>query len=130
MAHWNFTLFENFKSAAHQMGLEVQDGRKFYSIVFPPGVNTKIFARCWTPLNKMDRLHDLTPDRALSHIKDNQDDFHLEFSDFNFKYDTIFHDLLKSTSTVDDIKHAIKVLMDPVLLDKYKMLADIKYADE
>ena len=127
MSKWNFELFNNFKEAARQLNLEVESGWNYYSIKFD---NKDIYAYCWTPLNKMRGLGELTPDEALRHIKDNQDDFHLEFDTRNFSATMVFAEMFHKDYSLPTIKKALILLQDIDALQKRVFLTNIKYAEE
>lgn len=128
MSKWNYQLFENFKQAAEELNINVRPGWNYYSLDLPNG---EVYAYCWTPLNKMRGLGDLTPDEALRHIKDNQDDFHLEFDKYGCsETGLVFYNLLGKNSSVEDIKSAIKLLLDETSLEKHRFMNRIKYSEE
>lgn len=131
MSKWNYQLFENYLAAADQLKLPVKDGYNYFLIDFPWSenyTNTDLFAYCWTPLNKMLFLSELTPREALDHIRDNQSDFHLEFwSQHNDESSYVFSHMLRHTPSIEQIVLALEILMDPKRLDQHCMISKMKY---
>jgi hypothetical protein len=122
MSKWNYQLFENFKDAAAKLHLTVTPGWSYYKLNVPKGFN----AYCWTPLNKMNQLlnyYPHNPDRMLDHIRNNQDDFHLEF---DYLHDNnamgMFASYFKGDYSVDKIKSALELMLDKHAFDQHMII--------
>ena len=128
----NWQLFENFKQAAEQCGFEVKPGQSYYSVTLPNGR----YIWCWTPLNKVWHLMNYYEgeewDRALSHLKDNFSDFHLEI-DSRGHQDDIMECFRKEAwnpdLTVQDIVKIFEILQDDNRLERRRLLAKIEYEE-
>jgi phytoene dehydrogenase-like protein len=129
----NFELFENFKEAASKCDLEVKPGSGYHSIKLPNG--RYIF--CWTPLNKMFHLYNYYEnkewDRALNHLRDNFDDFHLEvggddIEDMNLVGECFWD--VNSDLSVDQIVNIIETLADDEKLNQKLVWNRIIYGCE
>lgn len=128
----NFQLFENFKQAAEQSGLEVVPGQSYYSINFPNGR----YIYCWTPLNKMWHLlnyyEDQNWDRAIKHLKDNFSDFHLEIDSRGHQdgiMECFYEESWNPDLTVQDLTKIFEILQDDNRLQYKRTLSAIKYAE-
>jgi len=74
---WNWGLRDRFLEAGRLLNYEITCNWSYYEMKTP---DDKIWCYLWHPLNKMGNLRDeeSRPELALNHIKDNQDDFHIE----------------------------------------------------
>jgi hypothetical protein len=129
----NFQLFENFKAAAEQKGIEVKPGPSYYSIQFENGR----YIYCWTPLNKMWHLMNYYEgkewDRALDHLKNNFSDFHLEIDSRGHKEgvaECFLREAWNPDITVDEIANIIEILQDDVRLERRRLLANIEFSED
>jgi hypothetical protein len=128
----NFQLFNNFKEAAQKCNLEVKSGPGHYTIRLENGR----YIYCWTPLNKMFALYNYYEkkewDRALDYLKDNFDDFHLEFGgdtieDMNVVCEAFITEGYDKNITVNKIIECIEILQDDEKLNQKLFWTRLKY---
>lgn len=74
---WNWALRDRFLEAGRLLNYKVECNWRYYKMSVPNG---GVWCYLWHPLNKMDNLREeeLTAERALDYIRNNQDDFHIE----------------------------------------------------
>ena len=142
--NYNWKLWDNFVAAAEELNLELcsRDGGCVYMEV-PEQVRQKFYVMCWTPLNKLNgivvRADKKTPldtfkiRYLLDDLKQNHDDFHLEFgarwSDHGGMY--WFPNLsIGSTPSKSEIVNAVKIMMDTENFEKYKLMARLREPEE
>ena len=127
----NFKLFDAFKEAAHKYDLEVKPGSGHHTIKLDNGR----YIYCWTPINKMFSLYNYYEnkewDRALEHMRDNFDDFHLEFGgesieDMNLICEA-FCDINDSKLTSQDIIDILNIMKDDSKVEQRVMWNRLKY---
>jgi hypothetical protein len=78
MSNWNWDLRDRFLQAARVLDVETECNWSYYKMMIP---DEKIWCYLWHPANKMkdlSRNSTRDPQIALNHIRDNQDDFHIE----------------------------------------------------
>ena len=126
----NWQLFENFKQAASQCGLEVKPGKSYYSITLPNGR----YIWCWTPLNKMWSLakyYDREQwDMALNHLKDNFSDFHLEIDSRGHQdgvAECFYKECWNPDLSIQDIVKILEILQDDDRLERRRLMSAIEY---
>jgi hypothetical protein len=133
---YNWTLWDNFVSAAEELGLELysKDGGCVY-IEVPENIRQKFYVMCWTPLNK---LYGVARERASSNLldhwqmrlkdlKQNHDDFHLEFGAKDYEDGSMFwFPNLSRNASKQDIINAVNIMMDTENFEKYKLMAVIR----
>ena len=136
MSVYNWTLWDNFVSAAEELELELysKDGGCVY-IEVPENIRKKFYVMCWTPLNK---LYGVARERAssssldhwqmrLKDLRQNHDDFHLEFGAKDYQDGSMFwFPNLYRNASKQDIINAINIMMDTENFEKHKLMAIIR----
>jgi hypothetical protein len=140
---YNWQLWNNFISAAEELGLELrsQDGGCVY-IEVPKDISQKFYVMCWTPLNKLSfiqRKQERGPldtfeiTNLIEDFRQNHSDFHLEFGAKHYQDGSMywFPNLsIGLTPSKQEIIDAINTMMDRDNFEKNKLMAMLREQSE
>ena len=126
MANWNWALRDRYLQAARILGYAVECNWNYYKMQIPGDV----YCYLWHPLNKM-RYLDLegSPDQALRHIKDNQDDFHIEIDRRGAPGISYLFMELYEDPTIEQIVDCVREAHDALALDRREVFAALLYTE-
>ena len=116
---YNFKLYKDFCDAARELDIQLRsrDGGCIY-LELPNDLNRRYWAMLWTPLNKLNQIdHKETWQRKLDHLKDNHEDFHLEFDTKEYENGSYWmfpevNEKPRADITKHDIKTCIERMLD------------------
>lgn len=137
--NYNWQLWNNFISAAEELGLELrsQDGGCVYVDV-PKDISQKFYIMCWTPLNKLSFIQRKQEKGPLNtfEVRNLVDDFRQNHSDFHLEFGAKYSEdggmywfpelAIGNTPSKDEIVLAIKTMMDKDNFEKNKLMAILR----
>jgi hypothetical protein len=130
----NWQLWDNFVAAAQEcdIQLDTTDPGCVRLILSEP-VQSRFYAQCWTPFNKLPLvLEQSTFDLQLKCLRDNVEDFHLEFGARLYQDGGMcwFPRVLDSRVTRQEIVDAIVCMQDTKNFEKLRVLALLRQPEE